>query len=150
MRFHWILLAAVATPLLPVRAADDLARYSVISVAPARTSIYIGRLTVTPGPFERTPTGYRAALGVDVAPFFYHDDARVVIDVPEVKVRELKNGKAIAFTGRVIRKNGQFRRVTGTATPTGESVGNIDIRVYLTSRMIITFSTTYKVAAPAQ
>jgi hypothetical protein len=150
MRSHWILLLAAVLPLLPARAADDLDRYKVIFVAPARTSIYIGRLTVTPGPFVRAGSTYKASLGVDLSPYFYHDDARVWIDVSAAKLLALQAGKPIEFSGRVVRKNGQFRRVSGRAVPVNPSSGTLDIRVFLTSQVTISFSTTYRVAAPAR
>jgi hypothetical protein len=150
MRLYWILLLAAAMPLLPARAMDDLARYSVIFVAPARTSIYIGRLTVTPGPFVRTGAGYKANLSVDLSPYFYHDDALVQIDVPAAKVLALQRGEAIDFKGSVIRRNGQARRLAGRAVPTNPLAGTIDIHVFLTSQVTVSFSTTYRVAAPAQ
>ena len=146
MRSYRILLLALLLPLLTARAAEDSGRFSVIHVAPARTSIYIGRLTVTPGPFQRTATGYKADLGVDLAPYFYHDDAHVTIEVADAKLGDLQNGKAIDFRGRVIRSNGQSRRLTGRAIPTGPNGGLIEILVYLTSQVTVSFSTTYTVA----
>ncbi len=150
MRSFWILLLAAAVPQLSARAADDLDRYSVIFVATASASIYIGRLTVTPGPFVRAGPTYKASLGVDLSPYFYHDDAKVQIEVPPGKLRALQAGKPIDFNGRVTRSNGQSRRIAGRAIPVNPSSGMIDIHVFLTSQVTISFSTTYQVAAPAR
>jgi len=50
----------------------------------------------------------------------------------------------------VTRSNGQSRRIAGRAVPANPSSGTIDIRVFLTSQVTISFSTTYRVAAPAR
>jgi hypothetical protein len=150
MRLYWILLLAAAMPHLSARAAEEADRYSVIFVAPARTSIYIGRLTVTPGPFVRAGSVYKASLGVDLSPYFYHDDAKVQIDVPAGKLQALQAGKPIDFSGRVTRSNGQSRRISGRAVPADAFSGTIDIHVFLTSQVTVSFSTTYRVAPPAK
>jgi hypothetical protein len=150
MRSHWILLLAAALPLPSSRAAQAPDPYAVIHVAPAKTSIYIGRLLVTPSPFVRTASGYTSNLSLELFPYFYHDDAKVYIDVPEAKVMRLQGGNAIEFKGRVVRRNGQSRKLTGRAVPTGNSAGKLSILVYLTSKVTVAFNTTYTLLAPAR
>jgi hypothetical protein len=141
------LAAALLLPSGRAAAADP---YSVIYVAPARTSIFIGRLVVTPSPFFRTAAGYKADLSLVLNPYHYHDEARVFIDVPADNVRRLQAGKAIEFKGRVVRKNGQSRRLTGKAVPAGKTSGSLSILVFLTSQVTVSFATTYTLAAPAR
>jgi len=150
MRFHWSVLALASLSPLCRASADDLpARFSVIAVAPATTSIFVGRLTVTPSLFVREATDYKARLGIELWPYGFHDEAKVVIVVGNDQLGQLAGGHPVAFTGHVTRRNGQTRRISGRAVPTGPDSGKLDIRVFLTSQMTISFSTTYQVRQPA-
>jgi len=146
MRPYWTaLFAAALASVCPVRSEGAPARYSIIAVAPAKTSIYIGRLTVTPGLFVRTAAGYEATLAVDLWPYGFHDDAKVSIVVGDEKLARLERGASIDFFGHVTRRNGQTRRISGRATPSGPGSGKLDVRVFLGSQVTVSFSTTYEV-----
>jgi len=145
MRSFWsIFLLAALAPMVTMRADRVPVSLSVISVAPAEASIYVGRLTVTPDLFVRDSTGYKSNLGIDLWPFSYHEDARVAIVVGADALARLEGGQAIEFSGRITRRNGQTRRISGRAVPTSPEAGKLFVRVYLSSQITVSFSTTYR------
>jgi hypothetical protein len=149
MRPFWSAFAVAAlAPWTSARADVVPHGLSVIAVAPAKTSIYIGRLTVTPGLFVHDASGYNASLGIDLWPYGYHEDAKVGIAVSAETLARLERGESVEFAGRVTRRNGQTRRVTGRAVPTGPDSGTIEVRVFLGGKISVSFSTTYRSAVP--
>jgi hypothetical protein len=149
MRPYWFIVFLAA--LAPVmRAAEPMLRNSTIVVAPAKTSIYIGRLTVLPAPFAWDGTGFEASLTVALEPYGIHDEARVTIQVSDDDLQRLQRGEVVDFKGRVIRKNGQTRRLTGRAIPIGPAGGKLDIKVFMSSQITVSFATTYQVLPPVK
>jgi hypothetical protein len=129
-------------------AAQPVIRDSTIIVAPAKTSIYVGHLAVLPGPFTWNGTGFEANLTVTLEPYGFHDEAKVHIQVGDDELERLQRGETIDFKGRVVRENGQTRRLTGRAVPSGPTAGKLDIRVFLSSQITVSFATTYQVVPP--
>jgi hypothetical protein len=150
MRSHGFILF-LAVLLVPVlRGAAPALRNSTIIVTPAKTSIYIGRLTVSPGPFTWNGAGFEASLRIVLEPYGFHDEAKVDIQVGDDELRQLERGEPVDFKGRVIRQNGQTRRLVGHAVPTGPAGGKLDIRVFMSSQITVSFATTYQVIPPAK
>lgn len=142
------LIALIAAVALGdgARAAEPLpGRFDRVEIAPAKTSIYIGSVTMTMPPFVRTGTTYEAAYTAKVFPyFFYNETGRLTIDVSDETLRALERGEPIEFKGRGISADGSERRVEGKATPTSATAGKIKVRVFVSKRIELIFNTTYR------
>ena len=126
-------------------AEATLGRYDQVDIAPAKTSIYIGRVTMTMPTFVRSGTTYEAAYIAKVFPyFFYNETGRLSIDVSDETLRALDRGEAIEFKGRGISSDGAERRIEGKATPAGPNEGKIKVRVFVSKRIELIFNTTYR------
>lgn len=130
-----------------VRAADEasLLNYAQVEVAPAKTSIYIGRVTMTMPAFARKDGRYEASYEAKVVPYFFYNEAgRLAIEVSDEQLRALARGEAIEFRGRAVRSDGEERRVEGKATPADATSGKIKVRVFVSKRVELIFNTTYR------
>ena len=124
-------------------AENPPARYDRVEVAPAKTSIYIGRVTMTMPTFVRHGTAYEAAYTAKVFPyFFYNETGRLTIEVSDESLRALDRGEAIEFKGCGVSTDGAERPVEGKATPTSLTEGKITVRVFVSKRIELIFNTT--------
>lgn len=130
-----------------LRAAIDSnpALYNRVEIAPTKTSIYVGSVTMTMPTFQRKGTTYEADYTAKVFPyFFYNEQGRLYIEVPDATLRHLERGETIQFEGRGVRSDGVTRHVEGRAVPTSPSTGTIKVRVFVTRKIQLIFNTTYK------
>jgi hypothetical protein len=119
--------------------------YGRVVVAPAKTSIYLGFVSMTMPPFERVDGGYEAAYVAKVFPFFfYNESGRLRVEIPDEAVGRLARGEAIEFKGLAWRDDGSERRVEGRATPVDAASGRIKVRVFYSKRIELIFNTTYR------
>jgi len=126
-------------------AERDLTPYHRADIAAAKTSIYVGSVTLTLPPFLRVAGGYEADYAAKVFPFFFSNEAgRLRIELADATLRQLEAGQAIEFTGTAIRSDGLQRRVHGKATPTDAQSGRIKVRVNVTRTTELIFNTTYR------
>ena len=124
-----------------------LTRYDRLEVASTKTSIYIGRVTMTMPTFVRSGGTYEAAYTAKVFPyFFYNERGRLTIDISDEQLRALDRGEPIEFKGRGISTDGAARHVEGKATPTSATEGKIKVRVFVSKRIELIFNTTYRLA----
>ena len=145
-------LAAVllCLPAFPAAGRAAAAPGAPIVVAPARTSIYIGRITLTMPPFVRQDGTYTATYSARVFPyFFYSETGRMWIDVSDDDLRRLAGGAPVDFTGHGRSDDGDERRIAGRATPADAVSGKIKVRVFVSKRIELVFNTTYRFAPPA-
>ncbi len=125
-------------------------RYDRVEVAPTKTSIYVGRVTMTMPTFVRAGAAYETTYTAKVLPFFfYNESGRLTIDISDEMLRDLDRGEAIEFKGRGVSTTGEERHVEGKVTPTNAIEGKIKVRVFVTKRIELIFNTTYRlVGAP--
>ena len=137
-------LLAVFSPAL--RAEEiPLTRYTTVSVEPAKTSIYIGSVTLTMPVFTRQGITYSTTYAARVFPyFFYNEKGSLSIDVPDEDLRKLERGETIEFKGRAKTTGGEDRRVEGRAQPTDATSGKIKVRVFVSQKIQLIFNTTYR------
>ncbi|MGH7956750.1 MAG: hypothetical protein ACREH8_07035 [Opitutaceae bacterium] len=131
----------------PVGAASEalMAAYMRVEVAPAKTSIYLGSVSMTMPTFVRVNGGYEAAYVAKVFPFFfYNETGRLRVEIPDASLRQLERGETIEFTGRAVREDGAGRRVEGKITPADAGWGKIKVRVFYSKRIELIFNTTYR------
>ena len=123
----------------------DLTRYDRAEIAAAKTSIYVGSVTMTTPPFIRNAGVYEADYTAKVFPFLFSSEAgRLRINVSNEALHQLETGEAIEFSGVAIRDDGLERRVEGKATPADSQSGRIKVRVYVSKRIELIFNTTYR------
>ncbi len=131
--------AALAT------ASDDLGVYARVDIAPTKTSIYIGSVSMTMPTFVRENGTYSAAYTAKVFPyFFYNEKGTLSIDVGDDELRRLERGEPVDFEGRGVNADGEERRVAGRAVPTDAHSGEIKVRVFVSKRIQLIFNTTYR------
>ncbi|MSU66004.1 MAG: hypothetical protein EXS38_07890 [Opitutus sp.] len=120
-------------------------RFDHVAVADAKTSIYIGTVTMTMPAFVRKSGTYESSYAARVFPFFFsNEQGRVTIDLPDDALRQLERGETIAFHGRGVRGDGAERRLEGTATPLDAASGKLKVRVFVSKRIELIFNTTYR------
>lgn len=119
--------------------------YASVVVAPTKTSIYVGSVSMTMPAFGRVNGGYETTYVAKVFPyFFYNENGRLRVEISDESLRKLARGEAIEFQGRAIREDGAERRVEGKATPTDARTGKIKVRVFYSKRVELIFNTTYR------
>lgn len=147
MIFRWLVVGAC---LLAVRAATlaeapPPARYDRVEIAPTKTSIYIGSVTMTMPPFTRAGGVYSSTYTAKVFPyFFYNEKGRLEIEVSDDELRRVARGETVDFVGRGVSDGGEVRRVEGRATPVDAASGKLKVRVFVTRRIQLVFNTTYR------
>lgn len=126
-----------------------LAVYERVEVAPTKTSIYVGTVSLTMPAFLRRNGSYEAAYTAKVFPYFFSSEAgQLAIEISDAQLRQLERGEAVDFTGRGVRADGAERRVEGKATPTDARTGKLKVRVFVSKRIELIFNTTYRFPAP--
>lgn len=144
-------LIAILAVTFGARAADvPLSRYDRVEVAPARTSIYVGTVSLTLPAFARANGIYASTYVAKVFPvFFYNEKGRLSIELSDEALRRLERGEPVEFKGRAVRDDGAERPVEGKATPADATSGKIKVRVFYSKRVELIFNTTYRFPAPA-
>lgn len=126
------------------------ARYTRADVATARTSIYIGAVTLRMPPFERTGSTFSSTYAARVVPlFFYNEKGSITIDLTDADLRRLEAGERVYFTGGAESAAGEPRRVEGHADPLDAASGKIKVRVWVSKNIELIFNTTYQFTGDA-
>ncbi len=141
----WISLATFT-----LRAADaDLSRYERVEIAPTKTSIYIGSVSMTMPTFVRHDGTYSSTYSAKVFPyFFYNEKGRLSIDVSDDDLRRLEHGEPIELHGHGESSTGDVRRIEGRAVPVDARGGKIKVRVFVSKKIQLIFNTTYRFEPP--
>jgi hypothetical protein len=101
-----------------------------VLVAPMKTSIYVGSVTLTTTDFLPQDEGFKATYEARVRPwFFWGETGQITIQLPATALARLAQGQAIEFTGEAANHKGKPRTVTGRAQPAGPTVGKIKVRI---------------------
>ena len=132
--------------LLPARAAAPaLDRYTSVAIAPVKTSIYIGSVTLTSPLYLRKGGVYTSSYTARVFPyFFYNEHGTISIKVSDEQLLQLGRGESITFTGQGLSSNDEPRQIEGKVTPTDAASGKIKVRVFVSKRIQLIFNTTYR------
>lgn len=139
---------ASLAPAAPGLAAAAAGPYDRVDIAPTRTSIYIGVVSMTLPPLVRRGITYSAPYAARVFPYFFESEkGTLYVDVTDAQLDDLAHGKPIEFTGLGVRSDGVERRVTGKATPTDPVSGKIKVRVFVSKHIDLIFNTTYRFGA---
>ncbi len=124
-----------------------LDRYNRVDIADAKTSIYIGSITMKLPTFVRENGVFSAPYQAKVFPyFFYNESGTLSIAIPDETLRALERGEVIHFTGQAFNDDGEERHVEGRAIPDGPNSlsGSIKVRVFVSKKIQLIFNTTYR------
>ncbi len=131
---------AAPVPPAPAPPADPRG----VTVERARTSIYIGIVTLTLPPLIRDGLSFRGAYTTKVFPyFFYNEHGDLTINFSEDAFARLAAGETVPFTGNAKNTKGEPRRIEGRAVPSNAQQGKIKVRVFVTPKIELIFNTTY-------
>jgi hypothetical protein len=149
LRRLMLLVVLLAAATWCSRAADvPLAGYARVEVAPTKTSIYLGSVSMTMPAFVRSAGAYESDYAAKVFPFFfYNETGRLRVEMSDAELRQLAAGEPVEFKGRAVRSDGAERRVEGKATPTDGVSGRLKVRVFYSKRIELIFNTTYRFSA---
>jgi hypothetical protein len=131
--------------------ADDaaLTRYATVQIEAAKTSIYIGSVTMTMPQLVRKDGAYSTTYNARVFPYFFASEkGRFSIDVSDDALRQLARGETIQFTGKAVNTDGEDRRIEGRAVPNGPQGGKIKVRVFVSKKIELIFNTNYRFDEP--
>ena len=135
---------------LPLRATEDAAllRYDRVEIAPTKTSIYVGNVSMTLTPFARRNGVFHSSYVAKVFPyFFWGEQGWIAIEMPDDTLRQLAKGEVIQFKGHGMNTDGEERRIEGRAVPADANSGKIKVRVFVSKRIQLIFNTTYKIGS---
>jgi hypothetical protein len=145
-RFHVFLKAtALAAVALGAPTEAPLGQFDRIDVAPVKTSIYVGSVSLSVPTMVRSSGGYEARYTAKVFPYFFSNEAgQLRVDFADDALRKLERGETVEFTGRAVNEDGEERRVEGKATPADATSGKLKVRVRVTKKVELIFNTTYR------
>lgn len=137
--------AAVALP-----AADPaaiLTGWDRVSIAPMKTSIYVGSVTLTTEPFVRHGSTLSSTYRAKLWPwFFWGETGRITITLTDANLASLARGETTEFTGEAFNHRNKPRQVTGRAQPADAASGKFKIRITADGHELI-FNGTYRLGA---
>lgn len=139
------LLACILLTAAALGATDD--RYATVAIEPAKTSIYIGNVTMTMPTFRRVAARYESSYVAKVFPyFFYNERGTLGIEFTHEQLAKLAGGERVEFKGQAKSDAGEDRRIEGHATPADAMGGKIKVRVFVSKKIELIFNTTYRFA----
>jgi len=126
-------------------------RFATVAIEPAKTSIYIGNVTMTMPVFHRSGTRYESSYVAKVFPyFFYNEKGALGIEFTDEQLARLERGERVEFTGQARSDSGGERRIEGHATPADPGGGKIKVRIFVSKKIELIFNTTYRFAPPTK
>jgi hypothetical protein len=129
----------------PTRGSEPSNVWQHVDVAPTKTSIYVGVVSMTMPTFTRGAGTYTATYSAKVFPyFFYNETGTLTVDFSDAQLGDLAAGKPIDITGTAVRTDGATRKVTAKATPSDSRSGKLDVHVHYSKRIELIFHTTYR------
>ena len=134
-------LGAAEAPAVP---APALTGWDRITVAPMKTSIYVGSVVLTTGVFERSGSTLSATYEAKVFPwFFWGETGHITITLSDANLASMAKGETTEFTGTAANQKGKPRTVTGRAQPADAVSGKIKVRIGADGYELI-FNSTYR------
>jgi hypothetical protein len=139
-----VLLGAVTLGAAPPRPS---AAWDSVSVAPMKTSIYVGSVTLTTTDFKRDGDKFTTTYEAKVRPWFWwNESGRATITLPLAELEKLSKGGRVDFTGDGTNHKGKPRPITGYAERADDTSGKIKVRLNADGVELI-FNGTYRLNA---
>jgi hypothetical protein len=145
MRLLSFIIGATLGALAPLQAdtAPVPTGWDRISVAPTKSSIYVGSVTLTLGEFERQGSALTASYAARVFPwFFWSETGRITIELSDADLTRVARGDTVEFNGDGINQKHKSRKITGRAQPVDAISGKFKVRV-LADGVELIFNSTY-------
>ena len=137
-----VLLGAVSP--LAADTSQNIGDWDSVTVAPMKTSIYVGSVTLTTGVFKRDGDKFTTTYEAKVWPwFFWGETGKITITLPRTDLEKLARGERIEFTGEAINQKNKPRKVTGRADRTDGAAGKIKVCIGVDDTELI-FNGTYR------
>lgn len=136
----------------PGRASDDsLARYDHVVVEPAKSSIYVGSVTLSLSAATRQNAAYECTYTAKVFPYFFMSETgQLRLNAPDETMRRLALGESVSFNGTGLSADGEKRRFEGQATPADATSGRLKVRCFISKRISLAFDMGYRFAPVAK
>jgi hypothetical protein len=113
-------------------------------IAPSTASVLLAAVSLAVPTLTHSHAEFVSSYAVTVFPFFFfNEQGRFHVLLPDADLTRLNQGQAIDFTGQAVRDDGAGRLVQGHAVPSGPNDGQVKIRVYYTKHIVLVFNTTY-------
>ena len=142
-RLRLCLLLALAAGV-PLRADLPFLASPHVQVAPMKTSIYLGSVTLTTTEFVPLDDNFTATYEAKVRPwFFWSETGQITIKLPGTDLTRLALGQTVEFTGEAANHKNKPRPVTGRAQPADSASGKIKVRIMADGIELI-FNGTYR------
>jgi len=125
-------------------AAPILTGWDRVTVAPMKTSIYIGSVTLATEPFVRTGSTLATTYEAKVWPwFFWGETGRITITLTDANLASMARSERTEFTGEATNHKHKPRTVTGRADPADAVSGKFKIRIMADGHELI-FNGSYR------
>lgn len=147
LRLCFLLLLGAVAPLGAAASAPLPAR---VNVSPMKTSIYVGSVRLTAGPFVRDGERFSTTYEAKVVPwFFWSETGQITIKLPLAELTRLASGQTVEFTGEAANHKNKPRQVTGRAQPADAVSGKIKVRILADGYELI-FNGSYRFESTPQ
>ena len=125
-------------------AAPALTSWDHITVAPMKTSIYVGSVALTTEVFVRDGSTLTTTYEAKVFPwFFWGETGRISIILSDANLASIAKGETTEFVGEAFNHKNKPRTVTGRAQPIDATSGKIKVRIGADGYVLI-FNSTYR------
>jgi hypothetical protein len=142
-----LLLLLGAVGVLAAQPAAILTGWDRVRIAPMKTSIYVGSVSLTTAVFVRDGSTLASTYDAKVWPwFFWGETGRITISLTDANLASLARGERAEFTGTAANHKNKPRTVTGYAQPADAISGKIKVRIGVDDTVLI-FNGTYRFEA---
>ena len=150
MRFPGLFLFLLGClAVLPLRAAEvpPPENYATVTIDQVKTSIYVGSVTMTIPTLKKDGASatYASTYKARVFPyFFYNENGRFSITLPDGWQEKMARGERVLFTGEAMSAGNEPRKIEGHADPADALSGKIKVRVWVSPKIELIFNSTYR------
>ncbi len=138
----FLMLGAVAA--LRADTTQLIGDWDSVTIAPVKTSIYVGSVKLITSEFHRDGDKFTATYEAKVRPwFFWSETGKITITLPFADLEKLARGERVEFTGEAFNHKNKPRHVTGRAESTDGATGKIKVRIGVDDTELI-FNGTYR------
>ena len=147
----WVALALLALSVAGRAGEAALSRYDHVVAEPAKSSIYVGSVTLSLSPATRQNGAYECIYTAKVFPYFFMSEiGQLRLDAPDETLHRLARGETVKFTGSGLSSEGEKRRFEGQATPADATSGRHKVRCFISKRFSLAFDMAYQFTPAAK
>ena len=133
MRLFPLVVLPLCCALASLRAAEPaaiLTGWDRVTVAPMKTSIYVGSVTLTTETFVRSGSTLATNYVAKVWPwFFWGETGHITITLTDANLASMAKSETTEFTGEAFNHKNKPRKVTGRTQPKDAVSGKFKIRI---------------------